>query len=91
MSFNRLLGIYQKLNISLSPGTPIVQVISFANPEIQLPKFLEILSFAGLRVMEISGTLNNYLTRKIPNRRWYNNIGEKSIRKEFILFHLTTG
>jgi len=92
MYFKRIFRIYQKLNCNLKPGTPVVQVVSFANPEIQLPKFLDTLSLAGLNVLEIDGVQNNYLTRQIPNRKWYNNLdGKNRNRQEFILFHLTTG
>lgn len=68
-----------------------VQVVAFAQPEWQLPRYLEAAAEAGLeefRLPILADEADGRLWRDVPNRRWYaDQRGQTPGSKEVMLFH----
>lgn len=71
--------------------TMIVQVVAFAQPEWQLPRYLSVADDVGLdECLLPSGTYtpDGRLWRTVPNRRWYaDQRGTTNGSQEVVLFH----
>ena len=71
--------------------TMIVQVVAFAQPEWQLPRYLSVADDVGLdECLLPSGTCtpDGRLWRTVPNRRWYaDQRGTTNGSQEVVLFH----
>lgn len=72
-------------------GTMIVQVVAFAQPEWQLPRYLSVADDVGLvECLLPAGTYapDGRLWRTVPNRRWYaDQRGKTNGSQEVVLFH----
>ena len=70
--------------------TTIIQVVAFAEPEWQLPRYLALARAAGmieLRPPAHDGARDGRLWRQVPNRRWHaDQRGEIPACKEAVLF-----
>jgi hypothetical protein len=70
--------------------TVFVQVVAFADPQWQLPRYLEVCEEVGLReqfLPEGDGP-DGRLWREVPNRRWYaDQKGSIPASQEVVLFH----
>jgi len=91
-------GYFENLRQSLtsianlcSTETTIVQVVAFAQPEWQLPRYLAVAEMAGFRECFLPAAVtktDSRLWREIPNRKWY--VGQKGATygsPEVVLFH----
>lgn len=71
--------------------TIIVQMVAFAAPEWQLPRYLETMEEAGLLEVflpSLKGCADGRLWRSVPGRRWYSDQrGETPGSKEVVLLH----
>ncbi|HZT27281.1 MAG TPA: DNA methyltransferase [Pseudolabrys sp.] len=71
--------------------TIIVQMVAFAEPSWQLPRYLETMEEVGLREAKLSklrGERDGRLWRSVPSRRWYSDQrGETPASQEVVLFH----
>jgi DNA methylase len=71
--------------------TILVQVVAFAKPEWQLPRYLEVASCAGWEEFSLSllqGEADGRLWRAVPNRKWHaNRKGLTGGAREVVLFH----
>jgi hypothetical protein len=71
--------------------TAIVQMVAFANPSWQLPRYLETMEEAGLSEVflpKLQGEADGRLWRSVPNRRWYSDQrGETPGSREVVLIH----
>jgi DNA methylase len=71
--------------------TVIVQMVAFANPSWQLPRYLQTMEEAGLQEVKLSklrGEHDGRLWRSVPNRRWYSDQrGETPASQEVVLIH----
>lgn len=70
--------------------TVFVQVVAFADPQWQLPRYLEVCEEAGLREQFLpeSDASDGRLWREVPNRRWYaDQKGAIPASQEVVLFH----
>ena len=71
--------------------TMIVQVVAFAQPEWQLPRYLSVADDVGLNECMLSTgthTPDGRLWRTVPNRRWYaDQRGTTNGSQEVVLFH----
>lgn len=69
----------------------VVQMVAFSEPVWQLPKYLEAMSDAGLR--EVDMALSNTdgagrIWREVPGRKWYaSQMGATGGSREVVLFH----
>jgi len=94
-------GYFQRLEAALTgvsrfceSGTVFVQVVAFAEPEWQLPRYLKAAEIAGLselRLPVLAGERDGRLWRTVPNRRWHaDQIGNTHGSQEVVLFHKTS-
>jgi hypothetical protein len=71
--------------------TSLVQVVAFAQPEWQLPKYLEAAASAGWMEFQLDMLRDEddgRLWRTVPNRKWYaDQRGTTSSAQEVVLFH----
>jgi len=71
--------------------TVIVQMVAFAEPSWQLPRYLETMEEAGLREVKLSklrGQQDGRLWRSVPSRRWYSDQrGDTPASQEVVLIH----
>lgn len=72
-------------------STVIVQLVAFTNPSWQLPKYLSVMSDAGLEEItlpSIHGSSDGRIWRKVPNRRWHaHQMGDTPGSCEVVLIH----
>lgn len=88
--FDNLLAVLSSTVRLSGPNTVFVQVVAFAEPEWQLPRYLEVAEEAGLTELFIrnTGSHDHRLWRTVPNRRWYaDQKGSTHSSKEVVLFH----
>jgi hypothetical protein len=67
-------------------GTPLVQMVAFADPGKQLAPYLRMLNAAGWSESRVPGT-NGRLWRTVPGRKWYTSIVASHANRELVLFH----
>jgi hypothetical protein len=89
--FDNLYEAFKSIVKIIDNETMIVQMLSFSDPSLQLPRYLEILKQAGLREIIFDNLCNaedGRLWREVPNRKWYaDRKGKLSSSKEVVLFH----
>jgi hypothetical protein len=72
-------------------STIVVQMVAFADPSWQLPRYLETMEQAGLSEVflpALQGTGDGRLWRSVPNRRWYSDQrGDTPGSEEVVLIH----
>jgi hypothetical protein len=72
-------------------STIIVQMVAFADPSWQLPRYLETMEEAGLAEVflpMLQGAGDGRLWRSVPNRRWYSDQrGDTPGSEEVVLIH----
>ena len=89
--FSQISDAFQSLAEISSPATVVIQMVSFSQPEWQLPKYLEAMEDAGF--CEIPAFLSNSymperIWRDVPHRKWHANIkGKTEGSREVVLFH----
>jgi hypothetical protein len=73
------------------PCAVIVQVVAFADPTLQLDRYLRAMEAAGLQEIYLNSLANEgdgRLWRSVPGRRWYSRQrGETAGSQEVVLFH----
>jgi hypothetical protein len=71
--------------------TVVVQMVAFADPSWQLPRYLETMEEAGLSeafIPALRGEADGRLWRSVPSRRWYSDQrGETPGSQEVVLIH----
>jgi hypothetical protein len=89
--FRRLEAALTRVVRFCDERTMFVQVVAFAEPHWQLPRYLEAAETAGLievRLPVLAGERDGRLWRSVPNRRWHaDQIGETHGSQEVVLFH----
>jgi DNA methylase len=89
--FTNLKASLQSVAALCDRDTLIVQVVAFAQPEWQLPRYLSVADDVGLTECLLpSGiyTPDGRLWRSVPNRRWYaDQRGVTNGSEEVVLFH----
>lgn len=89
--FRRLEAALTRVVRFCDERTMFVQVVAFAEPDWQLPRYLEAAATAGLievRLPALAGERDGRLWRSVPNRRWHaDQIGETHGSQEVVLFH----
>jgi len=70
--FIKLENIFTSLKKLINNDAYVVQVISFNKSCEQLRKFRETMIKAGYKEISPPTSTESYLTRKVPNRKWYN-------------------
>ena len=89
--FERLQSALTSVARVCDETTTIVQVVAFAEPARQLPRYLEVNEAAGFEEVStpvIAGKQDGRLWRKIPNRKWHaDQLGNIPSSQEVLLFH----
>jgi hypothetical protein len=89
--FNNLRASLQSVAAVCSSDTTIVQVVAFAEPSWQLPRYLSVADDVGLSECFLAPLIterDGRLWRTVPNRKWYaDQRGETNGSQEVVLFH----
>jgi hypothetical protein len=86
--FSTMQSVFGKLHAIVSPGATIVQLVGFADPENQVPRYARILECAGFEPWRSSSGRAVRLSRKVHNRKWYHRVRrERTGGAEFLLIH----
>jgi hypothetical protein len=89
--FANLKASLQSVAAICGRDTMIVQVVAFAQPEWQLPRYLSVADDVGMAERLLPTGTNapdGRLWRTVPNRRWYaDQRGETNGSQEVVLFH----
>lgn len=92
-----LRGYYDNLGRSfssiarlLNQNGLLVQMVAFAQPEWQLPRYLEVMKECGLTELtpDAFPTHDSRLWRDVPNRKWHASMqAERAASRELVLIH----
>lgn len=89
--FDQLGGALRSVAAIADETTTLVQVVAFANPEWQLPRYLKVAEQSGwqeLGLTELLGEEDGRLWRTVPNRKWHaTSRGQTGGAREVVLFH----
>jgi hypothetical protein len=89
--FTNLKASLQSVAALCDRDTIVVQVVAFAQPEWQLPRYLSVADDVGFEECLLptgTNTPDGRLWRTVPNRRWYaDQRGETNGSEEVVLFH----
>ena len=88
--FEQLERSFSSVAATAGPETTIVQMVAFAEPEWQLPRYLNVLSKCGLEE-DLPWNLQSHdgrLWREVPNRKWHaHQKGSTPSAREVVLVH----
>jgi hypothetical protein len=89
--FTNLKASLESVATLCDEDTMVVQVVAFAQPEWQLPRYLSVADDVGLTECVLptgTHTSDGRLWRSVPNRRWYaDQRGATNGSQEVVLFH----
>lgn len=89
--FDNLRAIMSSIATLSNKDTTIVQMVAFAEPAWQLPRYLEVVEESGFSeafLPSIYGHGDGRLWRSVPGRRWYSDQrGETPGSQEVVLIH----
>lgn len=89
--FSNLKASLQSVAALCDRDTTVMQVVAFAQPEWQLPRYLSVADDVGLAECLLPAgthTPDGRLWRTVPNRRWYaDQRGTTNSSQEVVLFH----
>ncbi len=86
--FDKCLEALQNIRSVMRQGAYIVQLVAFREPEINFPRYLEIMHIAGYE--EINYDHSDRIWRTVPNRRWHASLQRGTQpSKEVVLIHRT--
>ena len=88
--FENMQGAFNSISTCLTRNTIVVQMVAFSDPDIYLPRYLEMMEEAGFAEHFIRHihSPDGRLWRTVPSRRWYaDQRGKTSASQEVVLFH----
>jgi hypothetical protein len=88
--FERATAAFAAVRRTMSAATVLLQVVAFADPSEQLPRYLSVLQEAGLRECKLdvlSGDGDGRLWRQVPGRKWYAQKSTSLAKFEVVLLH----
>src|SRR5260370_27978799 len=89
--FDNIRAIMSSVAALADEHTVVVQMVAFADPSWQLPRYLETMEEAGLSEVflpALCGEADCRLCRSVPSRRWYSDQrGETPGSQEVVLIH----
>jgi hypothetical protein len=89
--FKAIHDSFKSTGRALSDKAYVVQLVSFADAESALPKYLESLATAGLDVCDVyASSVGELRWRSVPSRRWYARVGainDSAAAQEVLLVH----
>lgn len=85
--FRGLSSVFQNLRNIVAADARVVQLLSFHDPVVQLPKYLKTMADAGFEETS-DGPIQSRLVRSVPNRRWYTHrMPQNAASQEVLLVH----
>jgi hypothetical protein len=89
--FDQATAAFRSIAEISDSATTVVQLVAFADPDSQLPRYLEMLEETGLtekKLEPIANSADGRVWRSVPNRKWYAGQREQSgSSSEVVLFH----
>lgn len=88
--FAKIQSSFEAAQKLLSNNALVIQLVSFANPEAALPRYLRALDAAGLTLCETYAKSGGLRWRAVPARRWYARVGairDSGANQEVLLVH----
>lgn len=89
--FDGICASFSSVRRLIDQSAMVIQIVAFAEPNWQLPRFLEAMSEAGFNEImprELGIPVKGRLWRQVPGRRWFALIqGPLATSKELVLFH----
>ncbi len=86
--FVQIRDIFTEIRHAISPQAHVVQLMSFADSETQLPIYLDAMRTAGFIEEDRGPDQGSYLWRSVPHRKWYSHTQHNSnANKEVLLIH----
>jgi hypothetical protein len=88
--FERATTAFAAVRRTMSAATLLLQVVAFADPIQQLPRYLSVLRDAGLRECKLdvlSRDGDGRLWRQVPGRKWYAQKSTSKAKFEVVLLH----
>lgn len=90
--FSQITDAFRSLAAIADHDTIFVQMMSFSEPDWQLPRYLNCLEKAGLKEVhpgQIGCARKSRIWRDVPQRKWHASfIGKTHGSKEVVLFHM---
>src|SRR5207245_935395 len=71
----------------VASGTPLVQMVAFADPDAQVAPYLRMLS-AAVWCETAARRADGRVWRSVPGRKWYTSIVKSRANRELVLFHV---
>jgi DNA modification methylase len=92
---SRLSRTFLSISRMLSEKGIVIQLVGFSTPELQLDRYLDVMSAVGLEEVDLTRGLQKAerrLWRSVPNRRWYAGMHPLTDpSREILLVHRKTG
>ncbi len=86
--FAMIVDAFSSVRQLVAPDATVVQLVGFGHTGEQLPRYLEAMDAAGFEEVQIRGSAQPRLVRRVPNRRWYANLqGAVDASSEVLLIH----
>ena len=86
--FQKLERTYRALGEVIPPNALVAQILAFAQPERQLPLFLNSMFDAGFHEIRPRSLDEDRVTRTVPHRRWYASLaGPNPSAQEYLFIH----
>lgn len=93
--FHAIHDSFKAVSQRLSAHSTVIQLVSFANTEAALPRYLEALRSASLELCDVYVSAVGGLSwRRVPSRRWYTRVGataDSDAAHEVLLVHRKRG
>ena len=85
--FAGLSVAFSNLRRIIAPDAKVVQLVSFSDAAVQLPRYLNAMTAAGFEETN-EGNIESRQIRSVPNRKWYSHrLPDNDASKEMILVH----
>ena len=89
--FDNIRATMSSMAALADDDTTVIQMVAFADPKWQLPRYLETMEESGLSeifLLSLKDLGDGRLWRNVPGRRWYSDQrGETPASKEVVLLH----
>jgi hypothetical protein len=88
--FERATAGFAAVRRTMSADTVLLQVVAFADPSENLPRYLSVMQNAGLREYKLDvlrGAGDGRLWREVPGRKWYAQKSTSLAKFEVVLLH----
>jgi len=86
--FDNLEASLASIRRVMRPGAMLVELVAFANPRRDLPRYLATLNSTGFSEVRVSASTERHLWRRVPGRAWHASLkGDTASSREVLLLH----